>query len=159
MGFFKAVDAGSHLSPTNLLSGMFQKAFTYAHIVLKAGKEGELRDLYTNWTIEETTKTTILVPKLSVFRHRREYLARPRLLLRLRCDAPPPPPADSAPPLHQRSHSRLDFPRGPGAPPMMRMRMSHVSLGAEIVTGPVPAKRVPDELPELQWRLEPVLLR
>jgi hypothetical protein len=50
MGFFKAVDAGSHLSPTDLPSGMFQKAFTYTQIVLKAGKEGESRELYTNWT-------------------------------------------------------------------------------------------------------------
>ncbi|KAH9955540.1 hypothetical protein BC827DRAFT_1271643 [Russula dissimulans] len=52
MGFFKAVDAGSHLSPTDLPSGA-----STSH--------------------------------------------GPRLLLQLRCDAPPPPPpppADSAPP-------------------------------------------------------------
>ncbi|KAH9964892.1 hypothetical protein BC827DRAFT_1382581 [Russula dissimulans] len=74
----------------------------------------------------------------------------PRLLLRLRCDAPLPPPADSAPPT---------FPlplRLPPLPGRADDADADVSLGAEIVTGPMPAKRVPDELPELRWRLEPV---
>ncbi|KAH9959836.1 hypothetical protein BC827DRAFT_442737 [Russula dissimulans] len=83
MGFFKAVDAGSHLSPTNRLSGMFQKAFTYAHIVLKAGKEGKQ---YQKRQQRQSSRPS------SPCSH------GPRLLLRLRCDAPPPPPADSAPP-------------------------------------------------------------
>ncbi|KAH9957296.1 hypothetical protein BC827DRAFT_1226028 [Russula dissimulans] len=107
IGFFKAVDAGSHLSPTDLPSSMFQKAFTYTQIVLKAGKEGESRELYTNCTYElklvdsirndNNDKSSCPSSPRSVTGASTSH--GPRLLLQLRCDAPPPPPpADSAPP-------------------------------------------------------------
>ncbi|KAH9961570.1 hypothetical protein BC827DRAFT_1202920 [Russula dissimulans] len=100
MGFFKAVDAGSHLSPTDLPSGMFQKAFTYTQIVLKAGKEGELK-LVDSIRNDNNDKSSRPSTSRSVTGASTSH--GPRLLLQLRCDAPPPPPpppppADSAPP-------------------------------------------------------------
>ncbi|KAH9956454.1 hypothetical protein BC827DRAFT_1232109 [Russula dissimulans] len=97
MGFFKAVDAGSHLLPTDLPSGMFQKGFTYTQIVLKARKEGELLKLVDSIR-NDNDKSSCPSSSHSVTGASTSH--GPRVLLQLHCNAPPPlPPADSAPPM------------------------------------------------------------